>query len=370
MRIAQVAPLYESVPPKLYGATQRIISYLAEELVRQGHRVTLFATGDSRTSAELVSIYPRGLWRDSSVWETLAHHVLQLERIAQQAERFDVVHFHGDPLHYPLARRLPCASVTTLHGLPLPVDHRPLFEEFSDAPLVSISDSQRHPLPEANWQATIHHGLPLDLLHLNEKPDDYLVFLGRIAPEKRLDRAIEIARRAGRRLKIAAKVGFGERDYFEREVEPLLRESHGFVEYLGEVDDAGKNEILGNAAALLFPIDWPEPFGLVVIEALACGTPVVAFRQGAVPEILEESKTGFLVDSVEEAVRAVSHIGELNRRVCRKAFEERFSVNRMARDYLDVYQRLIRSREVGQVSKTIRGNSRRPRAARRRTKTE
>jgi glycosyltransferase involved in cell wall biosynthesis len=344
MRIAQVAPLYESVPPKLYGATQRIISYLTEELVRLGHQVTLFASAESQTKAELVPICPRGLWRDTAVWETLTHHVLQLERLTQQAERFDVVHFHGDPLHYPLARRLPCASVTTVHGLLLPVDHGPLFEEFSDAPLVSISDEQRRPLPDANWQATVPHGLPPDLLRFCERPGDYLVFLGRIAPEKRVDRAIEIARRAGKKLKIAAKVGFGERDYFQREVEPLLRASRDFVDYLGEVDDAGKNEILGNAAALLFPIDWPEPFGLVVIEALACGTPVVAFRRGAVPEILDDGETGFLVDSVEEAVRAVGCIAELSRRVCRQAFEERFTAERMTRDYLRVYQRLILQR--------------------------
>lgn len=344
MRIAQVAPLYESVPPKLYGATQRIISYLTEELVHLGHQVTLFATADSRTSAELVPICPRGLWRDSAVWETLAHHVLQLERVAQQAERFDVVHFHGDPLHYPLARRLPCASVTTLHGLPLPVDHGPLFEEFADAPLISISDDQRRPLPRANWQATIHHGLPPDLLCFREQSGDYLAFLGRIAPEKRVDRAIDIAHRAGRKLKIAAKVGFGERDYFQREIEPLLRASRGFVAYLGEVDDAGKNEVLGNAAALLFPIDWPEPFGLVLIEALACGTPVVAFRRGATPKIIEDGKTGFLVDSVEEGVRALGRVPELSRRACRQAFEERFTAERMARDYLRVYQRLIPQR--------------------------
>jgi glycosyltransferase involved in cell wall biosynthesis len=250
MRIAQVAPLYESVPPKLYGATERIVSYLTEELIRLGHSVTLFASADSQTQAELVPICPRGLWRDTIVWESLAHHVRQLECVAQNAARFDVIHFHGDPLHYPLARRLPCATVTTLHGRLLPVDHGPLFEEFAEAPLVSISDDQRRPLPNANWQATIHHGLPHDLLTFHERPGDYLAFLGRIAPEKRVDRAVEIARRSGRKLKIAAKVGLGERAYFQNEIEPLLRASRSFVEYLGEVGDAEKNDFLGNAFAM------------------------------------------------------------------------------------------------------------------------
>jgi glycosyltransferase involved in cell wall biosynthesis len=291
-----------------------------------------------------VPICPRGLWRDEKVWETLAYHVLQMERLVQQAERFDVVHFHGDPLHYPLARRLPCASVTTVHGTLLPIDHGPLFQEFADAALVSISDDQRRPLPQANWQATIHHGLPPDLLRLNEHPGDYLVFLGRIAPEKRVDRAIEIARRAGKQLRIAASVGFGERAYFQNEIEPLLRASGDFVDYVGEVDDGGKNELLGNASGLLFPIDWPEPFGLVVIESLACGTPVIAFNRGAVPEILNDGMTGFLVDSVEKAVRAVGRVSELSRRACRRAFEERFTSQRMAQDYLRVFQRLVSQR--------------------------
>jgi glycosyltransferase involved in cell wall biosynthesis len=321
MRIAQVAPLYESVPPKLYGATESIVSYLTEELVRLGHQVTLFASADSQTRAELIPICPRGLWRDASVWETLAHHVLQMERVAQNAHRFDVIHYHGDPLHYPLARRLPCATVTTLHGLLLPVDHGPLLHEFGDAPLVSISDDQRRPLPHVNWQATIHHGLPPDALSFHERPGEYLAFLGRIAPEKRIDRAIEIARRSGRKLKIAAKVGFGERDYFQREVEPLLHQSRDFVEYVGEVDDTAKNAFLGNAFALLFPIEWAEPFGLVMVEALACGTPVVAFRRGAVAEVLTDGVTGFLVEDVDEAVRAVARVPELSRRVCRQAFE-------------------------------------------------
>jgi glycosyltransferase involved in cell wall biosynthesis len=341
MRIAQVAPLYESVPPTLYGATERIVSYLTEELVRLGHDVTLFASADSRTHARLVPVCPRGLWRDATVFETLAHHVRQLELVAQNATRFDVVHFHGDPLHYPLARRLPCDHVTTLHGRLLPVDHGPLLEEFAEAPLVSISNDQRRPLPGINWHATIPHGLPADLLRFHERPGDYLAFLGRIAPEKRVDRAIEIARRAGMPLKIAAKVGLGEREYFQREVEPLLRDCRSFVEYIGEIDDAGKNEFLGKARALLFPVDWPEPFGLVLVESLACGTPVVAYRLGAVPEIVEDGVTGFLVDNVDEAAQAVARVAELNRLTCRQAFEQRFTATRMAEDYLAVYGRLL-----------------------------
>jgi glycosyltransferase involved in cell wall biosynthesis len=344
MRIAQVAPLYESVPPKLYGATERIVSFLTEELVRLGQPVTLFASADSRTRAELVPICPRGLWRDTTVWETLAHHVRQMECVAQNASRFDIIHFHGDPLHYPLARRLPCATVTTLHGRLLPVDHGPLFEEFAEAPLVSISDDQRQSLPHANWQATIHHGLPHGLLTFHDRPGDYLAFLGRIAPEKRVDRAIEIARRSGRKLKIAAKVGLGEREYFRCQIEPLLRASRSFVEYLGEVDDVEKIDFLGNALALLLPIDWPEPFGLVVIEALACGTPVVAFRRGAMPEILSDDVSGFLVEDIEDAVRAVGRVSELSRRACRDAFEARFTATRMARDYVRVYQHLLEDR--------------------------
>jgi glycosyltransferase involved in cell wall biosynthesis len=340
MRIAQVAPLYESVPPRLYGATERIVSYLTEELVRQGHEVTLFASGDSQTAAELVPVCEKGLWRDPAVWETLTHHVRQLEMVAQNARRFDVVHFHGDPLHYPLARRLPCRSVTTLHGLLLPVDHGPLFREFADAPLVSISDDQRKPIPWANYQATIHHGLPRDLFPFRERPGDYLLFLGRVAPGKRLDLAVEIARRSGKRLKVGARVMPGEKDYFDREIAPLLRDSRSFVDYLGEVGGRDKDELLAGALALLFPIDWPEPFGLVMVEAMACGTPTVAFRRGAVPEVMADGVTGFVVDGADEAVRAVGRVGELDRRACRRVFEGRFTADRMAREYVEVYRRL------------------------------
>ncbi|HEX2164084.1 MAG TPA: glycosyltransferase family 4 protein [Thermoanaerobaculia bacterium] len=341
MRIAQVAPLEESVPPQGYGGTERVVHFLTEELVRRGHRVTLFASGDSETSAELVPICRRGLRLDTASQDHLPHQVLQLERVAQRAADFDVVHFHTEPLHLPLARRLDTPHLTTTHGrLDLP-DLAPLYTELCDVPLVSISDAQRAPLPFARWLGTVHHGLPLDLFHGEERPGEYLVFLGRICRDKRIDRAIEIARRVDLPLRVAAKIEAKERDYYE-EVRPLLDDPH--VELLGEVGEDGKQELLGGARALLFPIDWPEPFGLVTIEALACGTPVVAWPHGAVPEVLEDGVTGFLVDSVEAAAAAVERIGTLSRRRCREVFEERFSTPRMADDYLALYERLIAER--------------------------
>jgi glycosyltransferase involved in cell wall biosynthesis len=346
MRIAQVAPLYESVPPMLYGGTERVVSYLTEELVRLGHEVTLFASGDSTTRARLVAACPRALWRDASCRETLPHHVRQMELVFQDTSRFDLVHFHGDYLHFPLLRRNPCASVTTVHGALHAPDLGPVLEEYREIPLVSISGAQRRPLPDANWQATVHHGLPRGLYTFVERPGNYLAFLGRVSPEKRLDRAIAIAERAGMKLKVAAKVYPEEAGYFKTEIEPLLRKSRSFVEYVGEIGGRDKDEFLGNASALLFPIDWPEPFGLVMIEALACGTPVVAWRNGSVPEVLEDGVTGFVVESVEEAARAVARIPELDRRACRKAFEARFDAGRMARDYVDVYRRLAESGPV------------------------
>jgi glycosyltransferase involved in cell wall biosynthesis len=351
MRIAQVAPLYEAVPPNAYGATERVVSYLTEELVRHGHEVTLFASADSKTAAELVPICPRGLWRDDGVRDTLTHHIRQLELVAQNAARFDVVHFHGDPFHFPLARRLSCRHATTLHGQLLPADHGPLFREFSEAPLVSISNDQRRPVPWANWRATVYHGLPPGELLFREEPGDYLLFLGRITPEKRPDLAVQIARRAGLPLKMAAKIHPGERDYFRQVVEPLLAESRSFVDYLGEVGGRERREVLAGARALVFPSDWPEPFGLVMIEALASGTPVIALRRGSVPEVLEDGVGGFIVDSVEEAVEAVGRVGRLSRRRCRQAFEQRFTAERMARDYLAVYEKLLTSsKTVGQVA--------------------
>lgn len=343
MRIAQVAPLYESVPPKHYGGTERVVSYLAEELVRQGHDVTLFASGDSETEAELVPAWPRSLRLDEQSVDHMAPHVLLLEEVYRRAADFDVIHFHVDYLHYSISRRQATPHVTTLHGrLDVP-ELGPLYEEFDDIPVISISDAQRAPIPEANWQTTVYHGLPTDLYHFRPEAGDYLAFLGRISPEKRVDRAIEIAKRVDKPLKIAAKVDPVDREYFEETIESLLQDPH--VEFRGEIDEIEKDEFLGNASALLFPIDWPEPFGLVMIEALACGTPVIAYRHGSVPEVLEDGRTGFLVDDLEEAVHLARTISEIDRRACRDYFEERFAVSRMATDYLDVYERLCKKTE-------------------------
>jgi len=338
VRIAQVAPLYEAVPPKYYGGTERVVSYLTEELVRQGHHVTLFASGDSVTAAELVPICPQALRLDQQVVDRLAPHIVQLERVFQSAHRFDVLHFHTDYFHYPLSRRLGVPQVTTLHGrLDMP-ELSCLYDEFRDMPVVSISDAQRTPLPQASWLGTVHHGLPPDLHRCRERPGDYLAFVGRISAEKRIDRAVEIARRAGMKLRVAAKVDAADRDYF-RTVESVLRDPR--VEFVGEIGEADKGEFLGNARALVFPIDWPEPFGLVMIEAMACGTPVVAWRCGSVPEVIEDGVTGFIVEDEEEAADAVRRAGFLDRRRCREVFEERFSAARMARDYFAVYRRLV-----------------------------
>jgi glycosyltransferase involved in cell wall biosynthesis len=341
MKIAQVAPLYESVPPQCYGGTERVVSFLTEELVRQGHDVTLFAAGDSRTQAKLVAGSPRALRLDTNCVDTLAHHLILLERVFERADCFDLIHFHCDYLHFPWSRRHPCPRVTTLHGrLNIP-DLEPLYREFAGEPVVSISNAQRRPLAWANWQATVYHGLPEEIYHLQEKEGHYLAFLGRISPEKRVDRAIRIARRLGMPLKIAAKVDNADRDYYKIQIEPLLKDSQSLVEFIGEIGDEAKNEFLGNAYALLFPIDWPEPFGLVMIEALACGTPVIAYRNGSVPEVMDDGITGFVVDNTEQAVRAVGRVASLNRAECRRVFEQRFSARRMAQDYLAVYRRLV-----------------------------
>jgi glycosyltransferase involved in cell wall biosynthesis len=338
MRIAQVAPLYESVPPKAYGGTERVVSYLTEELVRQGHRVTLFASGDSVTRAELIAPRHCSLRLDGSCVDQLACHFVLLEQVFREAGRFDVIHFHIDYLHYPISRRRPHPSLTTLHGR-LDIPELPaLYEEYPDVPVASISDAQRRPLPWLNWQGTVYHGLPTDLFAFHPVPDDYLVFLGRVSPEKGVDRAVEIARRAGRKLKVAAKIDKADREYYQEKIEPLFRQPH--VEYLGELGGKDKEQLLGNALALLFPIDWPEPFGLVMIEALACGTPVIAWPQGSVPEVMADGVTGFIVESNDEAVAAVDRVAALDRRRCRQVFEERFSAGRMARDYLAIYRRL------------------------------
>jgi glycosyltransferase involved in cell wall biosynthesis len=342
MRIAQVAPLNERVPPPLYGGTERVVSYLTEELVRLGHDVTLFASGDSQTSARLVAACPRALWRDPEVRETLPHHVRLMELVFGDVSRFDLVHFHTDYLHFPLVRRHRCPSVTTLHGLVHSHDLGALFEEYREVPLVSISDDQRRPIPGANWRGTVYHGLPRDAFSFRDGPGTYLAYLGRMSPEKRVDRAIEIARRSGVPLKIAAKVYPEERRYFDETLAPLI-EASPLVEFVGEIDDRGRDELLGRAAAVLFPIEWPEPFGLVMIEALACGTPVIGWRRGSVPEVLEDGVTGYVVTSIDEAVDAVGRIGRLSRATCRRVFEERFDAARMARDYLDVYRGVVAS---------------------------
>lgn len=339
MHIAQVAPLYESVPPGQYGGTERVVSHLTEELVRQGHDVTLFASGDSETAADLVPACPRSLRLDEGAEDHLAPHVLMLEEVYRRADAFDVIHFHIDYLHYPISRRQHTPHVTTLHGrLDLP-ELGPLYREFQDMPVVSISDAQRAPLNGADWQATVYHGLPTDLYEFRPESEDYFAFLGRISPEKRVDRAIEIAKAVEVPLKIAAKVDPVDQRYFANEIEPMLE--HPLVEYLGEIDEGEKGEFLGNAAALLFPIDWPEPFGLVMIEALACGTPVVAYRHGSVPEVLADERVGFIVSGFDEAVRAARAVDHLDRRACRDYFEERFLVARMTHDYLNVYEQLV-----------------------------
>ncbi len=339
MRIAQVAPLYERVPPQNYGGTERVVSYLTEELVRQGHEVTLFASGDSVTQARLVAPCGRALRLDKNSVDPLANHVLMLEMVFREAKSFDFIHFHLDYLHFPLVRRCGRPNATTLHGrLDLP-ELPALYREFREMPLISISNAQRRPLPWANWQGTVYHGLPVDLHSFQEHPGDYLAFLGRISPEKRVDRAVEIARRAGLKLKVAAKIDRVDCAYFEKEIRHLFNDP--LVEFVGEIGGRAKDEFLGNARALLFPIDWPEPFGLVMIESLACGTPVIAWRHGSVPEVIDDGVTGFIVDSLDEAVRAVERVASLSRRRCREVFQQRFSAERMARDYLTIYERLL-----------------------------
>ncbi len=344
MRIAQVAPLYESVPPKLYGGTERIVSWLTEELVRQGHEVTLFASGDSQTRARLIPVAPGALRLNEQVLDEWPHIVLELEHVMQRADEFDFVHWHIDFVSFPLARRLHTPNVTTLHGrLDLP-DLVSLYREFWDIPVISISDAQRAPLPWLNWQATIHHGLPENLLSPRDQPGKYLAVLGRISPEKGVDRAIEIAKRVDMPLKIAAKISKPDRPYFEQVIKPLL--DHPLIEFVGEIGQKEKNDFLGDAYAVLFPINWPEPFGIVTIEAMACGTPLIAFPGGSVAEIIQDGVNGFIATDIDQAVAAVRRVPELDRPRCRQVFEERFTAARMTRDYVDVYHRLIEHRIV------------------------
>jgi glycosyltransferase involved in cell wall biosynthesis len=343
MRIAQVAPLIESVPPHGYGGTERVVAYLTDALVREGHDVTLFASGDSVTNARLVPGARRSLRLDPNVVDPYAHQVVQIEKVVAMRTEFDVIHWHLDYFHFPVSRRIRVPSLTTLHGrLDLP-DLQPLYAEFDDMPLVSISNDQRAPLPNAMWVETVHHGLPRDEFTPRFEQGEYLAFLGRISPEKRADRAIEVARRVGMPLRIAAKVDGADREYFETEIEPKLGAAH--VEWVGEIGGQEKADFLAHARALLFPIDWAEPFGLVMIEAMACGTPVVAYRSGSVPEVIEDGVSGFIVESIEESVAAVERLDEVSREGCRAAFERRFTDERMARDYVRVYERLIARQE-------------------------
>jgi len=338
MRIAQVAPLHEAVPPKLYGGTERVVSFLTEELVAEGHDVTLFASGDSVTSARLHAVWPKALRLDPSIRDTIAPHMLLMEDVYRMAVDFDVLHFHMDYWPFSLFGRQRTPFVTTLHGrLDLP-ELQPVFNTFAQAPVISISDSQRRPLPQANYVATVLHGLPENLLTPQPVKQEYLAFLGRIAPEKRPDRAIRIARAAGIPLKIAAKVDRADQEYFDDVIKPML--AGGGVEMIGEIGDAEKPAFLSGAIGLLMPIDWPEPFGLVMIEAMACGTPVIAFNRGSVPEIIENGLTGFIVEDETSAVAAVSRLAGLSRTGVRHRFEQRFTAARMAADYLHCYRTL------------------------------
>src|SRR6266567_1407556 len=338
MRIAQVAPLYESVPPKLYGGTERVVSWLTEELVRLGHEVTLFASGDSMTTARLVPACRESLRLAPGSVDQLAHHFVLMERVLSEKNEFDLIHFHIDYLHFPLSRRERYVHVSTLHGrLDIP-DLVPLYEVYHDMPVISISDVQRDPLPHLNWQGTVHHGLPLENYTFHRKPGKYLAFLGRTSPEKGVDRAIEIAGAAGVPLKIAAKIDKVDQEYFDTCVQPLLNGPD--IEFVGEVGYPEKSQFLGNAAALLFPISWPEPFGLVMIEAMACGTPVIAYRFGSVPELIADEVTGYIVSDVAGAAQAVSKINRVDRKKVRKHFEQHFTADRMAKKYLTIYERL------------------------------
>ena len=340
MRIAQIAPLYESVPPRFYGGTERVVSYLTEELVRQGHEVTLFASADSRTSARLVRCCDVALRLNPIVRDPVPYHVMMLEEVQRLKDDFDILHFHIDYLHAPLVRDFAHRTVTTHHGrLDLP-DIIPFYGMFRELPLVAISDDQRRYLHQGNWVGTVHHGIPCDLLAFEPKPrGGYLAFLGRISPEKGPDRAIEIATRAGMQLKIAAKVDRVDDAYWNEKIRPMVT-LHPNVEFIGEINEHDKARFLGDAAALLFPVDWPEPFGLVMIEAMACGTPVIAFRRGSVPEIVEDGTSGFVVDTAGEAAAAVERLASLDRANVRAAFERRFTVERMTHDYLKIYREL------------------------------
>lgn len=354
MKIAQVSPLSESVPPKLYGGTERVVAFLTDALVAAGHDVTLFASGDSVTRADLVPCVPRGLRLDGACIDPIAPHILMIEEVARRAADFDLVHFHVDYLHFQLMRRMTIPRITTVHGrLDIP-DLQTIYRRFPDEPLVSISEAQRAPIPTVGWQGTVYHGLPADQFTFHAGPGQYLAFLGRTSPEKGLDRAIEIAKRVGMPLKIAAKVDKVDEEYFISRIKPLL--DHPLLEFVGEIDEEQKDQFLGGAAALLFPVDWPEPFGLVMIEALACGTPVVAFARGSVPEIMRDGLSGFVVETVDQAAAAVPRALALPRERCRAYFEDRFTASRMAAAYVRIYEKMIareRTRGVVRAFQTV-----------------
>ncbi|MBV8530384.1 MAG: glycosyltransferase family 4 protein [Candidatus Eremiobacteraeota bacterium] len=340
MKIAQIAPLYESCPPRLYGGTERVVSYLTDELVRQGHDVTLFASGDSRTSARLVPFCDTALRLDSRIRDAIPPHIVMLDRVRACADEFDVLHFHVDVLHYPLIRSFADRTVTTLHGRQDLPELKDVYTTFPHIPLVSISTDQRRPMPPVNWVGSVYHGLPRDLLPFNPAPKGgYLAFLGRISPEKGPAHAIEIAARAGIKLKMAAKIDRVDGEYWDQVIRPIVDKNPN-VEFVGEINEREKAGFLGDAAALLFPIDWPEPFGMVMIEAMACGTPVIAFPRGSVPEVIDEGVSGFLVDDVNEAVEAVKRLPHFDRVRARECFERRFSIERVCHDYLGIYRDL------------------------------
>jgi len=343
MRIAQIAPLFEAVPPKLYGGTERVVYALTEELVAMGHDVTLFASGDSITSAKLDAIWPRALRLDPTIKDWVSTYFRMLELVYRRAHEFDILHFHIDYFPSSLFSRQPTPFLTTIHGrLDLP-EFGEVYRLFPDVPLVSISNNQRKPLPDLGWVATVLHGMPANLLTPQPVAQEYFAFLGRISPEKGIESAIRIATRCGVKLKVAAKVDNADREYYETSVKPLLTNDN--VEFIGEINDQQKPAFLSGAKALLFPIDWPEPFGLVMIEAMACGCPVIARRRGSVPEVMDDGVTGFIFETEDEAVAALGKLGTIDRAGVRRQFEKRWTARRMAQDYLDIYERLIRASE-------------------------
>jgi glycosyltransferase involved in cell wall biosynthesis len=352
MKIAQVAPLYEAVPPKMYGGTERIVSYLTDELVERGHDVTLFASGDSVTKAKLIPGSKKALRLDNSVVDPIALHYNMLQQVVDMADEFDFIHFHLDYLHFPLSRLMKWPQLTTLHGrLDMP-DLQPLYTTYSDMPVVSISRNQRLPLPQANFVKTIYHGLPKNLLTKGEGKGGYAAFIGRISPEKRVDRAIEIAEKAGMNIKIAAKIDKVDQEYFDREIAELFEKPH--VEFIGEINEQEKNAFLGNAAALLFPIDWPEPFGMVMIEAMATGTPVIAWENGSVPEVIDSNETGMIVNSIDEAVECLKNIDSFDRNRVRKVFDKKYTTQVMAANYEKIYKEILEQHNQTSAAKQVR----------------